>query len=233
MVSVPGVLSVSLSVPRAVLTAPSDPVIVTLLLSLFDTPAEPGVTVSSPSVSATMTVNVSPAVVPLSVRLPPGIRAALPTPIVSAVGAVITGSPFTVIVVVVCVATLPKLSVAFTVMVSVPGVLSVSLSVPRAVLTAPRDPVIVTLLLSLFDTPAEPGVTVSSPLVSATMTVNVSPAVVPLSVRLPPGIRAALPTPIVSAVGAVITGGVSSTVSVWVVSVAGLTATPERFAVTV
>ena len=56
-----------------------------------------------------------------------------------------------------------------------------------AVVTAASDPDTVTLLLPLFVTTAAPGVTVSDPLVSATVTVNVSPAVSPLSLRAPPG----------------------------------------------
>src|SRR5580658_1362397 len=225
MVSEPGVPSVSLSVPRAVLTCVSEPLIVTLVPGP-ETLAPPALLAdSTPCVSATVTVNVSPLVVvlPLSSRLPPGIEAALPTPIVSGVSAVITGRPLTVIAVVVGVATLPKLSVALTVMVSEPAVPSVSLSVPRAVLTALSDPEIVTSLLPLFATLAAPAVTDSSPMLSATVTVNVSPLVVvlPLSARLPPGIDAALPTPIVSGVGAVITGSPFTVIAV-VVGVATL-----------
>ena len=58
---------------------------------------------------------------PLSDRLTPGIAAALPTPIACAAGTAITGSPFTVTAIVFGVALLPKLSLAFTVMVSGPA----------------------------------------------------------------------------------------------------------------
>ena len=90
--------SVSLSVPRAVLTALSEPEIVsTSLLPLFTALAPPAVTDSRPLLSATVTVKVSPLVGVAALRqAAAGDQAALPTPIVSAVGAVITGSPFTV-----------------------------------------------------------------------------------------------------------------------------------------
>ena len=74
---------------------------------------------STPIVSVSVTVKVSPAVLPLSARLTAGDRRRLADPDrLLGVGAVIAGTPFTVTSIVCCVAMLPKLSVAFSVIVS-------------------------------------------------------------------------------------------------------------------
>ncbi len=90
---------------------------------------------SSPFVSASVTVKVSPVVVPVSDRLTPAIAVAWLTPAVSEVGAAMTGSPFTVTATCCWVAVLPKPSVAFSVIVSDPAVPSVSCSVARSAFT--------------------------------------------------------------------------------------------------
>ena len=97
----------------------------------------------SPLLSLSVTVKTSPEVLPVSVTTTPVIGSVRSTSIVCA-GVVSIGAVFTVTVNRLCVAALlPKPSVAFTVMVSVPGVLSVSLSVPRSVLTSPSVPLMV------------------------------------------------------------------------------------------
>ena len=63
---------------------------------------------------------------------------------------------------------------------------SVSPKVPSAVLTALEEPLIVRLVVPPPVTTADPAVAVSSPWASATVTVKVSPAVLPLSVSAPP-----------------------------------------------
>ena len=115
-------LSVSVSVARSAFTSLSVPLMVRLVVPGLDTvfPTPP---VRSPTARhgcrLSVTVKVSPVVLPLSDRLTPVIASAWPTPIVcAAVGAAITGSPFTVTsIVCAAAALLPKLSVAFSVMV--------------------------------------------------------------------------------------------------------------------
>ena len=67
--------------------------------------------------------------------LTPLIAVALLTPMVCEPGAVITGGALTVIVMVFGIAMPPRLSLEFTVMVSVAGLLSVSVRVARAAFT--------------------------------------------------------------------------------------------------
>ena len=127
--------SVSLSVPRAVLTALSDPVIVTLVRAGDRARRSPVADSSAVGVGQRHREGLALVVLPVSVRLHAGDRAALPTPIVSAAGAVITGRPFTVTAIVVCVAMLPKLSVALTVMVSDARARRCRVSVARSLFT--------------------------------------------------------------------------------------------------
>ena len=89
---------------------------------------------------------------------------------------------------------LPKLSVALTVMGSLPVVPSVSLSDASVLSTSVNEPLTVSFVVPLFCTLAEPdAVAASRPLVSLSTTVNVSgDPVFPISptlMVLPPGWR--------------------------------------------
>ena len=114
------------------------------------------------------------------------------TPIVcAAVCGAITGSPATVTSNVVAAAVLlPKPSVAVTVMLSVPAVPSVSVSVARSAFTSVSVPLMVRVVPGLDTVFPAPPVSVadSTPCVSASVTVKISPTVLPLSFKLTPGI---------------------------------------------
>ena len=105
------------------------------------------------------------------------------------------GTPVAVTAIVVFVVVLlPRLSVAFSVMVSEPAVGSVSLSVPSAALTWASVPWMVRFLpAALTVAPPLPDAD-SVPLASLTVTVNVSAPVDPVSARLIPEIVVALLT---------------------------------------
>ena len=80
--------------------------------------------------------------------LTPVIDVALPTPSVCPAGAAIASDVVAFTAIVCFGALLPKLSVAFSVMVSAPAVLSVSVSVPRSVFTCASEPVMVRLVVT-------------------------------------------------------------------------------------
>jgi len=157
--------------------------------------------------SDTVAVNVSDAGALSSDRAMPAMAPVWPTPIVAAAGAVITGPLATATPIVCPVAALPRLSVAFTVIVSGATTLSVSLSVASAAFTSESEP----LTDSDFD-PLPPTLapvarlTESRPSPSDSETVNVSLVVTPDSLRLTPAIASGLPTPVVTEAGAAITG---------------------------
>ena len=147
-VSVSGLVvgSVSCRPPSELFTSPKSPLIVKVLPPLLDTTeSEPEIAADSvPAVSDTTTVKVSgdPGL-PLSERLRLVRGSLLPTPVVSEVGTVSTGTLFTVTAIFFTAAEPPRLSVAFTVIVSEPADVSRSASVPSAVFTALSEPVIV------------------------------------------------------------------------------------------
>ena len=85
----------------------------------------------------------------------------------------------------------PKLSTALSVMVSDGVVASVSDSVARSLFTVASDPVIVRLVVPEPDTPVP--VAESRPFVSASVTVNVSPATLAISARLRPAMSVGAP----------------------------------------
>jgi hypothetical protein len=164
------------------------------------------VAASRPLVSASVTVKFSPAVAPVSETLTPEMALDLATPTVAVPGAASTGPLAAATVMLCAAAALPRLSVAFSVIVSDGVVPSVSLRVPRAKFTCVSEPLIVSVVPGP-DTLAPPPVLAdSTPLVSFTVTENVSFVVVPLSDRLTPETGAALPTPTLSVDGAAITG---------------------------
>ena len=101
---------------------------------------------------------------------------------------------------------LPRLSVAFSAIVSGVSVLSVSLNVASAALTCASDPVMVRLKPPAETLPPCGAVADSAPCVSDKVTENVSPVVVPVSLRLTPAMVSGLPIPTVTAVGAAMTG---------------------------
>ena len=140
----------------------------------------PPVALSTPLVSFSTTVNVSPASAPASLMLTPVTAAEWLTPTVRVVGAVIVGPLITVIPTSPAGALLPKLSERVTAIWSDPVTVLSSLMVPSAALTCVRVPVSVTLVVPPPDTPAPFALpTDKSPLVSLKETVNCSPVVFP------------------------------------------------------
>jgi hypothetical protein len=135
IVSGASVPSVSLNVPSAAVTWPRVPEMVRFRPGPDTLAPPPLLADSTPCVSDSVTENVSPAVVPVSDRLTPAIVSGLATPTVTKAGAAITGRPFIVNPIEPGLATLPNPSVALSAIVSVPGLVSWSVSVPRAALT--------------------------------------------------------------------------------------------------
>ena len=105
--------------------------------------APDAVTESEPLASASVTVKISLADAPVSDRLTPAIGLDLATPTVAVDGAASTGPFATDTEMVFATAALPKLSVAFTEIVSDGVVPSVSLSVSSAAFTCVNEPLIV------------------------------------------------------------------------------------------
>ena len=212
-VSVSGLVvgSVSCRPPSEVFTSPKSPLIVRVLPPLLETTeSEPETDAASvPAVSDTTTVKVSgdPGL-PVSDTLRPARGLLLPTPVVSEVGTVSTGTLFTVTAMFFTGAEPPRLSVAFTVIVSEPADASRSASVASDAFTSVSDPLIVSCVLpSARVTVSAPDCeALSAPLVSFSTTVNVSPASAPASLMLTPGTAAEWLTPTVRVVGAVIVG---------------------------
>ena len=158
---------------------------------------------STPLVSCSTTVKVSPVVVPVSPRLTPVIAPALPTPSASVVGAATCGLPFTVTAIVSVGALLPNPSVAFSVIVSPVVAALVSVSVPSALSTAANPPLIVRLVALLVATVTpSPPVAARTPAVSETVTDRCSLVVLPFSLMARAGIVAVWPTPTTTFAGA-------------------------------
>src|SRR5208337_711031 len=202
IVSAAVLASVSVRVPRSVLTCASEPVIDRLAVPDPDTPLP--LADSLPLASARVTVKLSLAVLPLSDRLTPEIALAWFCATVAEAGAAMTGSPLTVTAIVAAVALPPLLSLALSAIVSDGVVASVSVRVARSLSTCASEPVIVRLVVPDPDTPVP--VAASSPCVSARVAVKVSPLVVGDSAMLTPAIAPGCPTPTVAAAGAVIEG---------------------------
>ena len=206
MLSADRELLVSLRLASVAFTPASVP----LTLRLFEPPpptvAPPAaVAASSPKLSATITVNVSPATAPVSETVTPAIGLGCPTPTVALLGAASTG-PFATATAIDALARLPRLSVAVSPIVSAAVLASVSLKVPSAAFTCASDPKIVRLVPAP-DTLTPPLLLAErTPLVSVNTTVKVAPAVLPDSDTLTPPIAPGLPTPRFSVVGAAITG---------------------------
>ena len=128
--------SVSVRVARSLLTWLSEPLIERLVVPDPETPLP--VADKSPLPSASVTVKVSPTVVFDSLRLSPLIVTGCPTPTVAEEGAVIAGVPdcgVTLTAIDCDAALLPKLSLAWRVIVSAAVLASVSVSVARSLLT--------------------------------------------------------------------------------------------------
>ena len=154
-------------------------------------------------------MNVSPLVVvlPVSDTLTPEILVATFCATVAFAGAPIDGAPLTVTAIEAGPADPPLLSEALTEITSDPVVPSASASVVRSAFTCDREPAIVSVLPPLGGVivpppPAAPVFADSTPALSDSVTVNVSPAVVGNSAMLTPAIAAAWPTPIVAVAGA-------------------------------
>ena len=94
MVSDPAVLFWSVSVARSLFTWLSEPTMVRFVVPEPNTPLPAAV--RPPNVLATVTVKVSPVVLPVSERLTPLIGLARFTPTVAVGDTAITGSPLTV-----------------------------------------------------------------------------------------------------------------------------------------
>ena len=118
-------------------------------------------------------------------------------------GAITVGRPFAVIAMLTGVAEPPRLSVAVIAVVSPPADW-LSASGAKSAFTWLSDPVIV-MLAPDPDTPVP--VAESWPLASESLTVNISPVVVPVSLILTPGMAEATPWEMISDGGAAIAGG--------------------------
>src|SRR5665213_1126472 len=200
MVSDPAVPLVSVRLARSVLRVLRETPLTVMLVPAALKP----VADRTPWVSLTVAEKVSGApVLPVSETLTPPIAAALPTAMVLAAGAAINGRPLTVTATVLAAAALPKLSVAWTVMVSLPAVPSVSERLARSVLRVLRETPLTVMLVPAALKP----VADRTPWVSLTVAEKVSGApVLPVSETLTPPIAADLPTAMVLAAGAAITG---------------------------
>ena len=124
------------------------------------------------------------------------------------VGAVMLNGALTESAIFCCTALWPLPSVAFSVMVSAGVVPSVSVKLANVALTSVRSPwkeIDVALLVVITALPE--AVTLSKPLVSATVTVNCSELVAPDSVRLSPVMGSATPCRACAVNGALMTGG--------------------------
>ena len=196
--------TVSASVPSAAVICPRVPLIVRLVVLLPLTPAP--LAVRMPVVSFRVIVNVSVPGALSSDRPMPPIAPVLPMPTVAPPAGVPITGPFSTVTPIVCAAAaFPRLSVAVSAMLSSATVLSVSLSVPSCALTCAKLPLIVRLAVPCPPTPTLLP-TDSRPCVSASVTVKLSPLVVPPSDRLTPVIATGLPTPAVTAPGTDSTG---------------------------
>ena len=207
IVSVPPADSRSVKVASAAFTCTNVPEILRPTLPPPVTIAPPATLADSrPVVSVTVTVSGSPAVRPLSLMLTPPMAATWVTPMTCGEVARTDGRPLTVTTVVLMPAVLPNPSVAFTVMLSANSELSVSLRLASVAFT----PASVPLTIRLFGTPPTVAPTAavadSSPLVSATVTVKISPATAPVSETAIPVIGLGCPTPTVALAGAASTG---------------------------
>src|SRR5665213_171930 len=200
MVSLPAVPSVSERLARSVLRVLRETPLTVMLVPAALKP----VADRTPWVSLTVAEKVSGApVLPVSETLTPPIAAALPSGMVTLAGAAITGRPLTVTATVLAAAALPKLSVAWTVMVSLPAVPSVSERLARSVLRVLRETPLTVMLVPAALKP----VADKTPWVSLTVAEKVSgAAVLPVSETLTPVIPAALPTPMTLAPGTATTG---------------------------
>src|SRR5665213_665543 len=180
MVSLPAVPSVSERLARSVLRVFSETPLTVMLVPAALKP----VADKTPWVSLTVAEKVSgAAVLPVSETLTPPIAVALPTPMILAPGTAINGRPLTVTATVLAAAALPKLSVAWTVMVSLPAVPSVSERLARSVLSWVREmPLTVMLVPAALKPVAD-----KTPWVSLTVAEKVSgAAVLPVSETLTP-----------------------------------------------
>ena len=153
-VSVASAAFTSVNVPDTVRSVAVPPTVAPCALAMPSTPLE----------SVSVTLKVSLPVDPASEILMPEIVAILFTPTTVAVpGTVITGTVPAVTAMVLCVATLPKLSVALILIVSAPDVESVSLNVDRSLLTTLKLLVMVRLVVPSPVTVPPSSVTLSSP----------------------------------------------------------------------
>ena len=196
------------NVPSAASTALWEPLTTTLFDPLLVTKAPPGVPiVSTPAVSFNVTVKISPVTLPLSNTPPIGIAVVLPALMVWGPASDRNGSPFTVTAICCCAATAPKLSVAFSTIVSAAVLLSLSVSVPSAAFTWISVPLICSTSLPEPVTVAPLALPIdSAPAPSVSVTVNTSVGVALVSLRLTGPIASAWPTPITTDAGAAITG---------------------------
>src|SRR5665213_965195 len=200
MVSLPAVPSVSERLARSVLRVLRETPLTVMLVPAALKP----VADRTPWVSLTVAEKVSGApVLPVSETLTPPIAADLPTAMVLAAGAAITGRPLMVTATVLAASALPKLSVAWTVMVSDPAVPLVSVRLARSVLRVfSETPLTVMLVPAALKPVAD-----KTPWVSLTVAEKVSGApVLPVSETLTPPIAVALPTPMILAPGTAING---------------------------
>ena len=188
-VSVPPAAGVSVRLARSPFTCASVPEIVTDAVPLPEIVLAAPVSFSTPPASVTVTVKVSPTVLPLSLTCTPPRATGLPTTAGAEAGTPVrVGAPFRFSV------TLaepepPRLSVTASPTVSAPALAPTSLSVASAAFTCASVPEIVSPCVPL---PAAP-VAFSAPPASVTETVKVSPVVLPLSLRLTPVSAAAMP----------------------------------------
>ena len=208
-VSLPVLESSSVSVAKVAFTAAKEPLIVKVVLSGSPTLAPPSLVADRrPWVSVSDTLKVSPVKAPASTSETPVIAVAWPCDTEALVGAVMLNGALTVSAIFCCTALWPFPSVAFSVMVSLGVVPSVSFKLANVASTSARSPwKVIDVALFVVTTALPEAVTFKMPCVSATVTVNCSEPVAPASVRLSPVIESATLCRACAVSGAVMTGG--------------------------
>ena len=229
----PAVALVSVIVANAACTTPSPPLRIRLVaLPPIVRPAA-AVADSTPVVSLRVTVKVSGApVLPVSDRTIVPRLASLPTPIVCAPGDASTGVPFTVTAICDGPAEPPRLSVALTVIVSDAVVALVSVNVVRSAFTCASVPLIVSVLPPPEATtepppPTAPVFPASTPLVSVSTAVKVSPIAVGDSARLITTTGLLWPSPTVVVAGAEMLKAPEAGVTLTAIDFGGAAALPK------
>ena len=166
-------------------------------------PAAP-VAFSAPPASVTVTVKLSPVVLPTSATLTPARAVACPASPCAEAGAVSVGRPLAVTATwALAVLLAASVTVSFSVSVAPAGV-KVSVSSARSAFTCASVPVMFTAWAPAFTAPAPWAVSV--PTLSVTATLKMAPAAAPASVTAMPGKVVATLSSVCTEAGAVIPG---------------------------